>query len=269
VCDSLVGGIPSLGHNPPILRTVHLADAPSGRLRGVQLIRGSLDDVTDSDGRLCVRERGLRFAVDLGLDAPYRPRPGTGRFLDQRDNRSRVRDRASGGRWLNLFCHTGSLSVAALTGGASEVVSVDLSAPYLRWLAANLALNDLAAAPHRSVQMDARRYVERLGADELFDGILCDPPTAARAGRRFWSVRKGGGELVAECLKHLRPGGALLLCRNDRGARGTLAPLVQEVAKAEGLSLASVDAAPPGADFPSSSPFPEGDAFDGVWAVRA
>jgi len=74
---------------------------------------------------------------------------------------------------------------------------------------------------------------------------------------------------VAACLRHLRSGGCLLVCRNDRGARATLEPLVRKVAAAQGIPLASVEAAPPGIDFPRDAGFPEGDAFEGVFATRA
>jgi 23S rRNA (cytosine1962-C5)-methyltransferase len=258
-----------LGPAPPVVRVHHLAQPPPGRLRGVELSGGSLDGLLDSNGRLEVRERGLRYAIDLGLGSPYRPRPGTGLFLDQRENRSRVARAAAGGRWLNLFAHTGAFSAAALAGGAREVVSVDLSKPYLDWLETNLARNGLAGSHHQSVRVDARRYMERLDYAERFDGIVFDPPTAARAGRRFWSVRREAGALLAECLKRLNPGGLLLACRNDHAARGTLASLVEEVAHENGILLDRVDNAPPGPDFPRLPNFPEGVAFEGAIALRA
>ena len=270
VCDALLRGLGDFAASEPaVVQVVQLADPPAGRLRGVRLLRGTLGEHLDVQGRLRVHERGLAFLVDLGVRAPYTPRPGTGLFLDQRDNRRRIARRATGGRWLNLFAHTGAFSVAALAAGAEEVVSVDLSAPYLQWLDANLAANAVEATRHRSERTDARRFLERLPADDCFDGIVCDPPTAARAGRRFWSVRSGGGEMVAACLRHLRSGGCLLVCRNDRGARATLEPLVRKVAAAQGIPLASVEAAPPGIDFPRDAGFPEGDAFEGVFATRA
>jgi len=270
VCDALLRGLGDLAaSDPPVVQVVQLLDPPAGRLRGVQVLRGDLAPHLDANGRLAVRERGLAFLVELGTGAPYLPRPGTGLFLDPRENRARVARRAAGGRWLNLFAHTGAFSVAALAGGAAEVVSVDLSAPYLQWLEANLERNGIDASRHVGVRRDARRHLEPLDPDERFDGIICDPPTAARAGRRFWSVKSGGGEMVAACLRHLAPGGALLLCRNDRGARGSLEPLVREVAQAQSIPLASVKAAPPGPDFPRLAGFPEGDAFEGVWAIRS
>jgi 23S rRNA (cytosine1962-C5)-methyltransferase len=258
----------ALGPDPPVVRVVHLAEPPAGRLRGVEVIRGTLDGVALERGRIRVGERGLSFWVDPGVGDPYRPRPGTGLFLDQRENRARLARAAAGGRWLNLFCHTGGFSAAALAAGAREVVSVDLSAPYLHWLEANLALNGLAGAPHRSVRMDARRYLEGPGRGDTFDGIVFDPPTAARAGRRFWSVRRDGGTMLDACLRQLRAGGTLLACRNDRGSRGSLRSLVRAVADAAGIALASVEAAPPGPDFPRLAAFPEGDAFEGAIAIR-
>jgi 23S rRNA (cytosine1962-C5)-methyltransferase len=258
----------TLGPDPPVASVIHLAEPPAGRLRGVAVIRGTLDSVGLEDGRLRVRERGLSFWVDPGVGDPYRPRPGTGLFLDQRENRARVARVAAGGRWLNLFCHTGAFSAVALAAGACEVVSVDLSAAYLRWLEANLALNGLSGAPHRSVRMDARRYLEGEGRGETFDGIAFDPPTAARAGRRFWSVRREGGAMLEACLRRLRAGGTLLACRNDRGVRGSLHSLVRAVADAAGIPLAGVAEAPPGPDFPRLAAFPEGDAFEGVIATR-
>jgi len=258
----------ALGPDPPVVRVVHLAAPPAGRLRGVEIVRGTLAGVESDDARIRVRERGLSFWVDPGAGDPYRPRPATGLFLDQRENRALIARAAEGGRWLNLFCHTGAFSAAALAGGAREVVSVDLSAPYLRWLEANLALNGLEGAPHRCVRMDARRYLEHLDAGEAFDGIIFDPPTAARAGRRFWSVRREEGTLLDACLRRLRPGGILLACRNDRGSRGSLRPLVRTVADAAGVALASVAEAPPAADFPRLAAFPEGDAFEGAIATR-
>jgi 23S rRNA (cytosine1962-C5)-methyltransferase len=210
----------------------------------------------------------MASAAKMAVGDPYRPRPGTGLFLDQRENRARIARAAAGGRWLNLFCHTGGFSAVALAGGAREVVSVDLSAPYLRWLEANLAENGLAGDHHRSVRMDARRYLERLDEAEVFDGIVFDPPTAAGAGRRFWSVRREGGAMISACLRRLRPSGILLACRNDRGAHGTLGLLVASVAEAAGIALASVEEAPPGADFPRFAAFPEGDPFEGAIATR-
>ncbi len=227
-----------------------------------------LDQAMDARGRLGVHESGLRFRVDLGLKDPRRPRPGIGLFLDQRANRARLtRLAGAGGDWLNLFAHTGAFSLGLLAGGARRVVSVDLSGPYLAWLGDHLTLNaELGVEGHRhtSVRHDGRRYLTSLPRRERFDGIVLDPPTAAAAGRRFWSVQRDLEPLVVEALGRLRPGGWLLVCRNWRRARGSVADLVRGAAKRAGVRLAGLEDAGPGPDFPRRKAFPEGDAFRGV-----
>ena len=174
-----------------------------------------------------------------------------------------------GGRWLNLFSHIGAFSVAALDAGADFVTSVDLSRPYLDALLRNLERNDLAKGRSECVKMDALRYLERLPKKERFDGIVLDPPTAAAAGRRFWSARKSQAKLVGLCLQRLHPGGTLLCCRNDHGAKDALREVVNRVAGEAGVRLRDLKEAPPGPDFPRLEGFREGDAFEGVLATRA
>jgi 23S rRNA (cytosine1962-C5)-methyltransferase len=265
VVDAVLGG---LGRALPVVEVRHLLPAPPRvSLRAVTAERGAPPPAPHP-----VREDGLVFRVDPGLGRPDRPRPGVGLFLDQRANRARVRGWArGGGRYLNLFAHTGAFSVALLAGGADEVMSVDLSAPYLAWLEAHLAANAgrLDPARHRAVRGDARRFVEGLPPGERFDGIVLDPPTAAAAGRRFWSVEQGLARLAAAALARLAPGGWLLLCRNERRARTPLRTLAAQAARDAGVRLAAVEDAPPGEDFPRLAGFPEGDPFEGVRLVRA
>ncbi len=247
----------------PVVEVWQLRDPPRGRLECVRVARGEL-----GPERFVVRERGLRFAVDPGLAEPDRPRPGVGLFADQRENRERVAARAArGGRWLNLFAHTGAFSAAALAAGADEVVSVDLSSVYIDWLEENLERNGLLDSRHRPVRQDGRRFLEKLPPGERFDGIVLDPPSAAAAGRRYWSVARGLEPLVGAALSRLTDGGWLLACRNDRRGRAAdLETLVRRAADAHGVALADVQAAPPASDFPSLPHFHEGDPFRGVLA---
>ena len=146
-------------------------------------------------------------------------------------------------------------------------MSVDLSGPYLRWLAENVAANAIDQERHRVVRQDGRRYLETLDASERFDAIVLDPPTAAAAGRRFWSVSKELPPLVARAFAHLAPGGRLLVSRNDR-RRSSLREIVADAAARAGVALREVQPAPPGRDFPSLRSFPEGDPFAAVIATR-
>jgi 23S rRNA (cytosine1962-C5)-methyltransferase len=260
---------PLLGADPPVVEVIHLRGRPRGELECVRLARGSLGEELQAGRRLEVRERGLRFLVDPGLARPATPTPGVGLYPDQRENRERLARLArGGGRWLNLFAHTGAFSVALLAAGADEVTSVDADPAWLRWLEEHLRANGLHARAHRAVRSDARRFLERLERRERYRGIVLDPPTAS-AGRRFWSARRELAALVGACLARLEPGGWLLACRNDRAGRGRLRAAVEEAARAARVELASVEPAPPGPDFPRLAGFPEGDPFEAVLARRA
>lgn len=262
VIDALCQALP---FDPAVVRVRHFADAPKGEYVCVDVARG-----TPRSQPFEVLERGLRFEVDNGLSEPRRSRAGFGLFIDQRANRERIAgviERRGGGRWLNLFCHTGAYTVTALAAGADEVVSVDLSNRYLQTLQRNLASNGLGTG-HRAVKMDALRFVEELSNRDRFDGIIFDPPTAASVGRRFWSARKEQAGLVEACLEHLAPGGCLLVCRNDHSAKGRLTDIVTRAAEGASVPLYELRQAPPSEDFPRLEGFAEGNAFEGVIAIR-
>lgn len=256
-----------LGGDPSVVMVRHFSDRPKGQLLSVSAFRGDPNPLP-----FTVEEHGLLFEVDTGLADPFRSRPGFGLYIDQRVNRERIAERirsSQGGRWLNLFCHTGAFSVAALHAGADEVTSVDLSRPYLKTLEHNLALNAIDSSRHTAIKLDVRRFVEKWSSRDRYDGIILDPPTAATAGRQFWSIRKNQAQLVEQCLSHLTGNGTLLVCRNDHGARVGLRDLVQRAASKLGVKLASIVDAGPGPDFPAVEGFPEGNAFDGVIATRS
>jgi 23S rRNA (cytosine1962-C5)-methyltransferase len=65
-----------------------------------------------------------------------------------------VKELCSQKRVLNLFCYTGSFSVYVVAGGASKVVSVDLSKTYLDWAERNMQLNFPEFSGHEVVHAD-------------------------------------------------------------------------------------------------------------------
>jgi 23S rRNA (cytosine1962-C5)-methyltransferase len=92
------------------------------------------------EARRCpIVEYGLNFRVDVEAGQK------TGFFLDQRENRQRVRSLAAGREVLDGFCYTGGFAVAALAGGARRVLAVESSAPALEVARDNLGANALDA----------------------------------------------------------------------------------------------------------------------------
>jgi 23S rRNA (cytosine1962-C5)-methyltransferase len=162
-----------------------------------------------SGARLSVRERGLRFWVNLDdfLD--------TGLFPDHRETRARIRAEARGSRFLNLFGYTGSFTCAAAAGGAPATVTVDASAPYLAWARDNLALNGLTDPRHQLVREDVREFVAHAG--RRFDLCVLDPPSfSTRAGGRDFDVQRDHRALIDATLSILAPGGVLYFSTNHQ-----------------------------------------------------
>ena len=167
----------------------------------------------DTNHRLVVKEGGLSFIVNL---ADYLD---TGLFLDHRQARDLVRQRANGCKVLNLFAYTGAFTVYAAHGAALSTTTVDLSKTYLAWAEANLALNQLDGPQHRVVQADAMAWChEARSAHERYDIIILDPPTFSNSKRTRsdFDVQRDHDELIRDCLELLAPGGVIYFSNNAR-----------------------------------------------------
>lgn len=157
-----------------------------------------------------VEENGLKFIVNLSdyLD--------TGLFLDHRTTRQMVRDQSMKKRVLNLFAYTGSFSVYAASGGASQVVTVDLSKTYLQWAGRNLQLNGFEnETDFPLIHADVKQYLKTIPANH-FDIIVIDPPTFSNSKRMedFLDIQRDHVELINDCLAGLKPGGAIYFSTN-------------------------------------------------------
>jgi 23S rRNA (guanine2445-N2)-methyltransferase / 23S rRNA (guanine2069-N7)-methyltransferase len=184
------------------------------RLAGAQPAAGA-PGPDASQRMLTVEEGGLKFLVNLDdyLD--------TGLFLDHRLTRARLRERARGARFLNLFCYTASATVYAASGGARASVSLDMSNRYLEWAAENFTLNGLDPALHRLERADCREWLRAPRTDAVFDLIFLDPPTFSNSKRMqgVLDVQRDHPELIEQCMRLLAPRGVLLFSTNAQRFR--------------------------------------------------
>lgn len=160
---------------------------------------------------LIVDERGMKIQCELadGLS--------TGLFIDQRDNRQKVREAAGGKQVLNLFSYCCSFSVAAALGGAARVTSVDVGGRALERGRANFVANALDPARHEFVQSDAVRFVRgAVKHGRKVDLIILDPPSFGTVGRAIFKFDRDIVGLMADCLRLLTPGGVLLCVTNHK-----------------------------------------------------
>lgn len=174
-------------------------------------------------------ENGVRFAVDVVRGQK------TGFFLDQRDNRQKIKELAAGRRVLNLFGYTGGFSVYAGLGGASQVTTVDIAAPALAAAQANWELNDLPPAKHETVAADAFEFLADAAAGRRFwDLVVVDPPSFASSKAAVPKAIAAYQKLIAAAAAVTLPNGLLAAasCSSHVGLEAFLS------ACEEGISLA-------------------------------
>ncbi|MCF7201979.1 class I SAM-dependent methyltransferase [Pseudomonas oligotrophica] len=153
-----------------------------------------------------VSEHGLRYLLDLGR------KQNSGLFLDMRLGRCWVREQAAGRRVLNLFAYTCAFSVAALTGGASQVVNLDMASAALARGRDNHRLNDQDLSRVSFLALDLLKSWGRVRKLGPYDLVIIDPPSFQKGSfaldRDYAKVLRRLPELVA-------PGGLVLACMND------------------------------------------------------
>lgn len=160
---------------------------------------------------LAVSEHGMKILCELGDGL------STGLFLDQRDNRRRVRELSGGKQVLNLFSYTCSFSVAAALGGALKVTSVDVGGRALERGRQNFVANGLDPARHEFVQSDAVRFVRgAVKHGRKLDLVVLDPPSFGTVGKATFKFDRDIEALMADCLRLLSPGGVLLCVTNHK-----------------------------------------------------
>jgi len=159
--------------------------------------------------RVEVIENGSRFII--------RPAEGLnpGLFLDMREVREFVRANAAGKTVLNCFAYTCAFGVAALKGGATRVLNLDVSRHYLDWGRENAELNDFTTAPTDFVKGDVFDWLKRFGKrGQKFDVIILDPPSYSTTHETRFSVERDTARLVALAAQVVQPDGTLIACTN-------------------------------------------------------
>jgi 23S rRNA (cytosine1962-C5)-methyltransferase len=210
-------------------------------------------------------EGGLVFEADLVRGQK------TGHFLDQRDNRRRVRNRSSGARVLDVYACTGGFSVNAAAGGARSVHSVDIAPAAIDTARRNMELNQASAAVrncrHHHTVGDAMAVMARL-ADQgrTFDLVVVDPPSFASRQTQVTGALRAYGRLTELALRLLEPGGTLVQASCSARVRSEeFFDAVRSAAVRSGAQLADVERTGHAVDHPVG--FPEGEYLKALFAT--
>ena len=214
--------------------------------------------------RCPIVEHGLNFRVDVETGQK------TGFFLDQRDNRQRIRALAQGREVLDAFCYTGGFSLAALAGGAQHVTAVESSAEALEMAQENLRANSFDASRIAFEKADVFAY-QRLLRDRgsNFGLVILDPPKFAPTAAQVKNAARAYKDINLMALKLLKPGGLLATFSCSGGVSAELFQSIVAGAAADaGVDAKIVERFGPAADHPVALSFPEGDYLKGLLLVR-
>ena len=248
-----------------LTRLYERSDAQAREWEGLPVQTGWLRG--EGDTAVTIREHDWRLTLDVAEGHK------TGYYLDQRDSRRRFADAVKQfgcRRVLNCFSYTGGFSVAALAGGASEVISVDSSGPALLRASAHVMLNGFDAGRHQAWDADVNATLRRCGQEgQRFDAIVLDPPKfaptvahAERAARAYKDINR-----LAFML--LNPGGLLYTF----SCSGGISPdLFHKIVAGAGLDAGVdgyiVERLSAAADHPQTVCFPEGDYLKGLAILK-
>ena len=133
-----------------------------------------------------------------------------GLFLDMAEGRRWVRAHAAGQKVLNLFAYTCAFSVAALQGGAKEVVNLDMASGAIAIGQRNHHLNGLSGGARFLAHdlFSSWGKVTRMGPYGL---VIVDPPAYQKGS---FVAGKDYARLLRRLPDLLIPGGHALLCLN-------------------------------------------------------
>ncbi len=193
---------------------------------------------------------GTRYHVDVLAGQK------TGFYLDQMENRTRLRDFIrEGARILDLFANDGGFAINAALAGASSVIAVDESISALERLARNAALNEAQDRIH-TVKADCFDYL-RESQDE-FDAIVLDPPALAKSKKDISNAQKGYLALNTHAMRRVGKGGVLVTCSCSHHIdREQFLDIIRDASRKSDRTITILEERGAGIDHPILAAMPE------------
>lgn len=205
-------------------------------------------------------EDGVRYAVRLLAhhDSTF--------YLDTKNLRRYVRERAEGKSVLNAFAYTGSLGIAAMAGHGSRVVQTDKNRDFLTIAKDSCSLNGFPIQKASFIAADFFEVAARLRKKkEVFDFVIIDPPLFADSTKGRVDLDAGVLALLNKARPLVADEGRLIVVNNALFVSGAAFMHSLEAIAGEGYAEIETrvdvpeDCAPPlqnGATPPPSDPAP-------------
>jgi 23S rRNA (cytosine1962-C5)-methyltransferase len=241
------------------------SDASSRALEGLPEVKGWLRGEGATD--LVLNEHDWKLGLSIAEGHK------TGFYLDQRDSRNKFAQttrRLNFQRVLNCYCYTGGFTVAALSGGAGHVTSIDSSGPAVEKAQANVALNGFDASRTSFMDADVNASLRAFGAEgRTFDAIILDPPKFAPTIAHAERAARAYKDINRLAFKLLEPGGVLFTYSCSGGISADLFHKIIAGAGADaGVDGYITDRMGGAPDHPMTLAFPEGEYLKGLVVMR-
>jgi 23S rRNA (cytosine1962-C5)-methyltransferase len=156
-----------------------------------------------------VKEHGVWYAVNLTLNRD------ASLYLDTRNLRKWAIENLKGKSVFNTFAYTGSFGVAALKGGASRVVQVDLNRDFLNIAKDSYTLNGF---PIQKGDFISRDFFEQVGnmkrMNHNFDCVFIDPPFFSTTSKGKVDQIHESARLINKVRPLINDGGYLVAINN-------------------------------------------------------
>jgi 23S rRNA (cytosine1962-C5)-methyltransferase len=162
--------------------------------------------VGDLDSNPVVIESDINYQLDIGQNQNF------GLFLDMRFGRNWVKAQAKSKNVLNLFAYTCGFSVAAMEGGANQVVNVDMSRSSLTKGKENHRLNGHNLNQVKFLAYDIFRSWGKISRMGPYDLIVIDPPSFQKGS---FALTKDYKRILRRLPELLNQSGDVLACVNS------------------------------------------------------
>lgn len=207
-----------------------------------------------------IKEKGVLYQVSV-LEGHK-----TGFYLDQRLNRSKVRELTLDQDVLDCFSYSGGFTLNALMGGAKSVTSIDTSRNALGLIRKNLALNNLDENAVEFIEEDVFKQLRFFrDQDRKFDLIILDPPKFAFTRSQVEKASRAYKDINLLAFKLLRPGGKLVTFScSGRISPDLFQKIVAGAALDAGVEAQITERLYQGVDHPVALNFPEGSYLKGL-----
>jgi len=146
-------------HTTLILQRRYLSQSPT------EILVGELQK------DLYVVENGLKIKLNLTSNQ------NNGYFPDMKNGREYIKSLSKDKKVLNLFSYTCAFSVAAIKGGASQVVNMDMAKNALNTGRENHHINTIDTKKVKFYPHNILKSFSRIKRDGPFEIVIIDPPT--------------------------------------------------------------------------------------------